>query len=75
VALIWCIRRGTDKGFQNDLVACVACDCRKRKRCKPYAELALDEIVAANRQAKTHGHSVSDDFPLFEAALPPDTKS
>ena len=71
MGLIWCVRRGIGKGFQNDLVACVACECRMRKRCKPYAALAMDEIVSANQKAKINGHSVHEEYPLFESILPP----
>lgn len=66
---IWCIRKGKNRGFKNDLVACVACHCRQRKQCRPYAALTLDQIVAANIEAKKNGYQVVEDFPLFEAAL------
>jgi hypothetical protein len=67
--LIWCTRKGMSHGFQNELVACVACTCRKRKTCKMYAEVPLEEIAAANRDAKQAGYQSAEDLPLFEAAL------
>jgi len=68
--LIWCIRKGKDRGFKNDLVACVSCQCKQRKRCKPYAELSLEAIAAANVEAKNNGHQVDVEFPLFECNRP-----
>jgi len=67
--LIWCIKNGQGRGFKNELVACVACHCRQRKRCKPYAELSLELIAAANIEAKKNGYQVVEDFPLFETAI------
>ena len=69
MSLIWCIRRGKDKGFKNDLVACVACNCRQRESCKPYAALSMEQIVAANCEAKQRGHQISGELPLFESAF------
>jgi hypothetical protein len=66
---IWCIRHGEARGFHNDLIACVACKCRRRKRCKAYACVQLEKIVSANVAAKRNGHAVFEDFPLFEMAL------
>jgi len=66
--LIWCIKKGKNRGFSNDLVACVACYCRHRKRCVPYTELPMEQIIAANIEAKEKGYRVVEDFPLFEAA-------
>ena len=65
--VIWCIRKGIDRGFKNDLAACVSCQCRQRKRCKPYAELSLEDIAAANVEARLNGHQIDVAFPLFEA--------
>ncbi|MDQ6988509.1 MAG: hypothetical protein Q9M19_01405 [Mariprofundaceae bacterium] len=65
---IWCIRKGEARGFMNELVACVVCDCRKRKVCAAYAEIALPELAKANLEAKRTGYQVSEDLPLFEAA-------
>ncbi|MDX8395888.1 MAG: hypothetical protein R8K22_05695 [Mariprofundaceae bacterium] len=67
--LIWCIRRGTAHGFKNELAACVSCHCRQRKKCKAYRELAMEDIVEANHEAKQNGHEVVENFPLFEAVL------
>jgi len=69
MSLIWCIKKGKNRGFKNDLVACVACHCRQRKHCVPYAELPMEQIIAANIEAKKNGYPVVEDFPLFEAAL------
>ena len=66
---IWCTRRGEGRGFKQELAACVACSCRKRKRCKAYAALSLEQIVSANQEAKANGHDVFEDYPLFETAL------
>ena len=66
---IWCTRKGIAHGFQNELVACVACACKKRKTCKPYAAISLTEIAAANKEAKANGYKVSEDLPLFESLL------
>jgi hypothetical protein len=68
LSYIWCIRKGKDRGFKNDLVACVACHCRQRKRCRAYAEAPFKMIVAANVEAGKNGHSVVESFPLFESA-------
>jgi len=65
--LIWCIRKGKGRGFKNDLAACVSCSCRQRKHCKPYAETPLEDIAAANVEAKQNGHAVDMEFPLFES--------
>jgi len=67
--LIWCIRRGRDRGFKNELTACVACHCRFRKACKPYAELTMEQITAANIAARNQGHDVAEPLPLFEEGL------
>ena len=64
---IWCVKKGVDRGFYNELEACVACHCRYRKRCQPYAELPLEQLADANAAAKRHGHAVHEEFPLFEA--------
>ncbi|TLS77270.1 hypothetical protein FE236_03765 [Mariprofundus erugo] len=69
MALIWCTRRGVGRGFSNELAACVACECRRRKQCAPYAALTLDQIAAANSEAKSNGHAVYESMPLFEAAF------
>ena len=66
---IWCVRRGESRGFYNDLIACVACDCRRRKRCAPYAALTAEQLAEANVAAKHHGHAVCEEMPLFEAAF------
>jgi hypothetical protein len=66
---IWCIRHGEARGFHNDLIACVACKCRCRKRCKPYVSISLEELASANVEAKRNGHVVFESFPLFEMAL------
>ena len=68
---IWCTRKGIRHGFKHDLVACVACSCKKRAKCKPYAEVPLIEIAAANRESKRTGHNVAEDLPLFELLLKP----
>jgi len=65
--VIWCIRKGSGHGFKNDVAACVSCHCRQRKRCKPYADLSLEDIAAANVEAKLNGHQVDVEFPLFES--------
>ncbi|MDX8388149.1 MAG: hypothetical protein R8M46_06400 [Ghiorsea sp.] len=67
--LIWCTKKGLSHGFQNELVACVACVCKKRKTCKAYAEVPLKDIAAANRDSRKQGHDVAEDLPLFEAML------
>ncbi|MDQ6996543.1 MAG: hypothetical protein Q9M82_03665 [Mariprofundus sp.] len=67
--LIWCIKKGKDRGFKNDLTACVACHCRQRKRCKPYADLSMEQLIAANLEARNNGYQVVESFPLFESAL------
>jgi len=69
MSLIWCIKKGTGRGFKNELVACVACQCRQRKRCKPYAELSMEDIIAANVEAMENGYQVVESFPLFESVL------
>jgi hypothetical protein len=66
---IWCTKKGIAHGFQNELVACVACVCKKRKDCKPYAAIPLTEIARANKEAKASGYQVSEDLPLFESML------
>jgi len=66
--LIWCTRKGVGRGFKNDLAACVSCQCRQRKHCKPYAETSLEEIASANVEAKKNGHQVDMEFPLFESS-------
>jgi len=68
MSLIWCIRKGEARGFMNELVACVACDCRKRKLCTTYAEVPLPDLAQANIDAKNKGYQVSENLPLFEAA-------
>ncbi|MDX8406993.1 MAG: hypothetical protein R8L58_01260 [Mariprofundaceae bacterium] len=68
MSLIWCIRRGKEHGFQNELTACVSCQCRKRRQCKPYAELPAEQLIAAQREAAAHGHEVVGAMPLFNAA-------
>ena len=70
MALIWCIRHGDERGFHNDLEACVACQCRKRKRCKPYSLVPLDTLLVAKSRAKNNGHRVQIELPLFESAAP-----
>jgi len=67
--LIWCTKKGKGRGFKNELVACVACQCRQRKHCKPYAELSMEQMIAANVEAKKNGYQVVEDFPLFESVL------
>lgn len=69
MALIWCTRRGIGRGFYNELAACVACECRRRKQCVPYGALTLAQIAAANSEAKSNGHAVYESMPLFEAAF------
>lgn len=66
---IWCTKKGLAHGFQNELVACVACVCKKRKSCKAYAEIPLEDIAEANRQSKAAGYGVAEDLPLFESML------
>ena len=66
---IWCTRKGIARGFQNELVACVACACKKRKSCKAYAAISVTEIAAANQEAKAKGYKVYEDLPLFESLL------
>lgn len=67
--LIWCTRKGIAHGFQNELVACVACVCKQRKKCIPYVDTPLQKVVAANVEAKGHGYEVSEDLPLFESLI------
>ncbi|ATX80621.1 hypothetical protein Ga0123461_2216 [Mariprofundus aestuarium] len=55
--------------INNELAACVASVCRRRKNCKSYAAVPLDQIVKANAEAKGNGHEVFEDFPLFESAF------
>jgi hypothetical protein len=57
------------QGFHNDLIACVASKCRRRKRCNPYVSMPLEKIASANVAAKRNGHVVVENFPLFEVAL------
>lgn len=66
MSLIWCTRHGKDKGFQNQLAACVACHCRQRKACTTYAAIPLEKIVAAKADARKNGHTVDVELPLFE---------
>ena len=68
MSLIWCLKHGEGRGFKNELAACVACRCRKRKKCKVYAEMPLDKVVAAKTEALKNGHSVDVELPLFEMA-------
>jgi len=68
MSLIWCIKHGEGRGFRNELAACVACRCRRRKKCKAYAGLPLDRIAAAKAEAQKNGHSVDIELPLFEIA-------
>ena len=68
MGLIWCIRHGEERGFHNDLEACVACHCRKRKRCQPYSLVPLDTLLIAKSRAKQNGHSVQVELPLFESS-------
>ncbi len=75
MSLIWCTKKGVGRGFRNELVACVACHCRKRSRCKPYAELPMEAIVAANVEAKRSGYRVDEELPLFESAIESATAS
>jgi len=72
--LIWCTKKGVAHGFQNELVACVACVCKRRKTCKPYAAVPLQEVAAANLESKKQGHAVAEDLPLFEALIKPKTR-
>jgi hypothetical protein len=67
--LIWCIKKGKGRGFKNELTACVVCQCRQRKRCQPYRDLSMEQIIAANVEAKENGYQVVENFPLFESAL------
>jgi len=69
VSLIWCIRRGNQRGFQNELAACVACNCSKRKTCKPYADLPAKALIAAQAEAGGNGHEVTGAMPLFAHAM------
>jgi hypothetical protein len=69
MGLIWCTRRGKQRGFQNELVACVACNCSKRKTCKPYASLPAQSLIAAQAEADSNGHDVCGAMPLFAHAL------
>jgi len=69
MSLIWCTRKGKAHGFMNELVACVACDCRRRKDCAPYLDISLPDIAQANLEAKKTGHQVSEDLPLFESII------
>lgn len=69
MGLIWCLKHGQGRGFKNELAACVACECRHRKRCSSYAEVGLNEIAEANAEAKRNGHQVFEEFPLFEGSL------
>jgi len=66
VELIWCIKHGKSRGFQNELPACIACKCPVRKRCKPYADTAINLLLAAAREANKNGHNASIGMPLFE---------
>jgi len=66
--LIWCIKHGKNRGFQNELPACIACKCRIRKRCKPYNEMPLKLLLSATREANKNGHDASIGLPLFEVA-------
>jgi len=66
---LWCTRKGISHGFHIELVACVACTCKKRKTCKPYADLPLTAIASANKESKRTGHGVAEDLPLFESAI------
>lgn len=66
---LWCTRKSIKHGFKIELVACVACTCKKRKICKPYAAVPLVDIAAANRESKRLGHDAAEDLPLFEATL------
>ena len=68
MSLIWCIRPGKEHGFQNELTACVSCQCRKRRKCKPYAELTAEQLIAAQSEATAHGHEVAGAMPLFSGA-------
>lgn len=65
---IWCVRSGAGRGFYHELVACVASPCRRRKRCDAYAALPLEQLAAAIAAAKRNGHTVCEEFPLFESA-------
>jgi len=64
--LIWCIKHGKNRGFQNELPACVACKCRIRKRCKPYADMPVNQLLEATREANQNGHQATINMPLFE---------
>jgi len=66
---IWCTRKGISHGFHIELVACVACQCKKRKTCRSYADVPLVEIAGANIESKRTGHGVAEDLPLFETLL------
>jgi len=66
---IWCTRQGKQRGFQNELAACVACNCNKRKTCKPYADLPAQTLIAAQAEAGRNGHEVTGAMPLFAHAL------
>jgi len=66
MSLIWCTKHGEARGFQNQLTACVACHCRHRKSCKPYADMPLEEIAAAKLEASRNGHAIHVELPLFE---------
>ena len=68
MSLIWCLKHGEGRGFRNELTACVACRCRRRKKCKAYAEMSLDRIAAAKTEALKNGHDVDIELPLFEMA-------
>jgi len=71
MSLIWCTKHGEARGFRNQLVACVACDCRHRRTCKPYANTPLEEIATAKLEASRNGHAVQVELPLFECMGPP----
>ncbi len=70
MSLIWCTRHGKDRGFRNQLVACVACNCRHRRTCRAYAETPLEDIVSAKLEASKKGHAVRIELPLFEHRVP-----
>lgn len=65
---IWCIRHGSERGFRNDLEACVTCNCRMRKRCTPYSRVPLESLLAAKARARRNGHNVAVELPLFETS-------
>jgi len=67
--LIWCLKHGKARGFHNELPACIACNCRIRKRCKPYAETPVNLLLAATREANRNGHSATIGMPLFEITV------